>query len=562
MKSKLILEIAKNEQYLIDSRELFSIKFSTSDKFKNDKILLKNDDYYIILDGIILNKKQLLTENNSSNWTELIVELYEKLGRDFFKTLKGSYFGFVFNKKENTWDIFNDHIGTKQLFYFENENSFFISNDYTDLAKYLKSKQIKVSLNENAAYLILTYGFVFEDVTITNEIKKLLVGHSIKIDNAKLSTSKFFQLSNNPISVSEDEAIELLDQKFRESVKLAFEKDKEYDYEHVACLSGGLDSRMTVYVAHELGYTKQLNLTFSQSDYLDETIAKKIARDLKHEWIFKYLDNGTFLKNLEEITTLTSGNVLYYGLSHAQSLFSKLNFQTLGMIHSGQLGDVVIGSYSNEVSCHKPYKFGDGAFSKKLLHRIKGFDFKEEYENEEIFKMYIRGFYGINQGLASSMNVTETHSPFYDVDFLKFAFSIPIKYRNNHKLYIKWMKKKYPQACEYVWEREKVPVKYNFWIKIKGHKIPLSQVFNRILGKIGFVKYGSNTKNHMNPLQYWYESNPELKAWIDQYFKENINELNDYHNLKADCEKLFNSNEWTGKVQVLSLLSAIKLLNS
>ena len=124
------------------------------------------------------------------------------------------------------------------------------------------------------------------------------------------------------------------------------------------------------------------------------------------------------------------------------------------------------------------------------------------------------------------------------------------------------MKKKYPQACEYVWEREKVPVKYNCWIKIKGRKIPLSQIFNRVLGKIGFVKYGSNTKNHMNPLQYWYKSNPELKAWIDQYFKENINELNDYYNLKTDCEKLFNSDEWTGKVQVLSLLSAIKLLNS
>ena len=53
----------------------------------------------------------------------------------------------------------------------------------------------------------------------------------------------------------------------------------------MACLSGGLDSRMTVWVAHDLGYTHQLNMTFCQSNYLDFKIAQQIATDLRHDFM-------------------------------------------------------------------------------------------------------------------------------------------------------------------------------------------------------------------------------------------------------------------------------------
>src|SRR5690606_29863601 len=125
-----------------------------------------------------------------------------------------------------------------------------------------------------------------------NEIKRLMVGYYIKIKNNTLIHEKYYTLRNEPIEISEKEAIDEIDKRFRDAVELAFEKDKEYGYKHIATLSGGLDSRMTVWVAHELGYSNQLNLTFSQSNYLDETIAKEIAIELKHEWLFKALDNG------------------------------------------------------------------------------------------------------------------------------------------------------------------------------------------------------------------------------------------------------------------------------
>lgn len=64
----------------------------------------------------------------------------------------------------------------------------------------------------------------------------------------------------------------------------------------------------------------------------------------------------------------------------------------------------------------------------------------------------------------------------------------------------------------------------------------------------------------MNPMQYWYETNSSLRFFFDTYFRENINILSDYPELKMDCVKLFTEGKGTEKVQAISLLAAAKLL--
>lgn len=556
--SSFILDIQTNTKPGNKNGNTFSLEYKTSAKFHHDKVNFENDDFYLLLDGIVLNKKQLIDKSIQTNWADYLIVQYKKNGNQFFKQLKGSYYGFLFDKKENKWVVFTDHISSKPMYYAQFSNHIVFSNNYTGLVSHLKKKGEKVTLNEQGAWLLLSYGYVLEDITITNEIKRLMVGHCALVQNDKLTFEKFYTLTNIPIEISEEEAIEQIDKRFREAVQLAFEKDKEYGYKHVASLSGGLDSRMTVWVAHDLGYTNQLNLTFSQSNYLDETIPKQIAADLKHEWLFKALDNGNFLKNIDETTQITGGNVLYYGLAHGLSLYNYLNFEKLGILHSGQLGDVIIGTYASTTNPDNSYVFGDGAFSKKLLHAIKTLTFKEQYPNEEIFKMYIRGFYGMNLGLLGILEHTETYSPFYDIDFMEFALSIPLKLRFNHYIYKKWIITKYPKAANYIWEKDKVPVNYKYWLTLKGKKIPLNQLSKKMASQLGLASYGSNTKNNMNPLQYWFNTNSQLRKCIDDYFNEHIQLLNEYIQLKKDSETLFTEGNGTERVQVLSLLGAVK----
>lgn len=557
--SSLILDIKFPQSSENTNSDSFFLEYNTSLRFQNDKVNFENDEYYLLLDGIVLNKKQLLESNNAKNWTEYLITKYQNQGEDFFKNLKGSYYGFLFDKRENKWIVFTDHISSKPMFFYKSKDRIVFSNKFTELVNYLKKHGISITLNEQGAYLILSYGYVFEDTTITNEVKRLMVGYFIKIKNNTLTHEKFFTLRNEPIEISEKEAINEIDKRFRDAVELAFEKDKEYGYKHFATLSGGLDSRMTVWVAHELGYTNQLNLTFSQSNYLDETIAKAIAIELKHEWLFKALDNGSFLRNIDDTTKVTGGNVLYYGLAHGLSLYNYLNFENLGIAHSGQLAFALSGLHYSSFDNTRIGKIGDGAYSKKLLHRLT-IKFKENYKNEEILKAYIRGFYGTNQGNYGVQQYTETYSPFYDIDFMEFALSVPIKMRHNHSLYKKWILTKYSKAGEFIWTKTRQKInKRIINVKLRGKSIILNNLLYLFLRKVKSIKSGVPSDDSMNPLNYWYTTNKDIAKFQDEYFRENIHLIKD-KTLYADCVKLYYEGTAVEKNQVLSLLSASKWL--
>ena len=337
-------ETQTNEQDSIAYKDIRLNHFSNN-KFENDNLFLETTEYIIVLKGVILNKKALLEP--SLNWEESITALYLKEGNAFFKKFRGSFCGAFYVKKENKWVVFTDHIGSRALYYYKKGNAFFISSVISEIYAFLKDNNLSYSLNIQSAYNLLSYGYMLGDDTLCDDIHKIMPGDYLCIRDGSIEMINYYKLPKSKLegNVDEDQIIEMLDIKFREAIRLQFEKDREYSYKHLVTLSGGLDSRMTSWVAHQMGYVDQLNLTFSQNDYLDETIAKKIAAYLRHEWIFKALDNGTFLKDIDEISTISGGNALYYGLAHSNSIFKYLNYDTLGISHSGQLGDVIIGSF-------------------------------------------------------------------------------------------------------------------------------------------------------------------------------------------------------------------------
>ena len=556
-------EIAKSretqtiKQEYIEYKDIRLNHFSNN-KFENDNLFIETIDHIIVLKGVILNKKTLLKP--SLNWEETITALYLKEGDAFFKKFRGSFCGAFYDKKEDKWLVFTDHIGSRTLYFYKKGEVYFISSQISEIYTFLKDNDRSYSLNIDSAYNLLSYGYMLGDKTLCNDIHKIMPGNYLCIQDGSVEMINYYKLPKSKLegNVDEDEIIENLDIKFREAIRLQFEKDREYSYKHLVTLSGGLDSRMTSWVAHQMGYVDQINLTFSQSDYLDETIAKKIAADLGHEWIFKALDNGTFLKDIDEITNISGGNALYYGLAHSNSIYKYLNYDKLGISHSGQLGEVVIGSNITRLNTGDLKTLG-GKYSETLENKNSLNKSFESFEDLELAELYQRGFNGANEGLKIGQIYTETLSPFYNVDFWEYCLSIPIKNRMNHGIYLKWILSKYPDAANYKWEKiNALPSANHFSINYKGRQILLKKVPSLILQKLGLKLPSTSTKNHMNPLEYWYKTNNTLRTFQDNYFKENIHRITD-GSLKFDCQNLYNSGNAIEKNQVLTLLSAIKL---
>ncbi|OCL25570.1 asparagine synthase [Orenia metallireducens] len=557
LKEKLVKGKIEGKFYYLERR--------TNSKFLNDKIFKESENFIIITEGVILNRLDLIKKYKQNNFLDTVKEMYLQEGEQFFNEFRGSFSGIFYDKRKDKWVIYTSHIGDKQVFYCKLNNSIIFGSEINYLINYMNNNSYNYNLDIDAAYFLLTYGFMLEDYTLFKEIRKLNAGHYIKIQNNKFEVKEYYRLNNKPNEKqSEKDIIQNIDILFRNAVRAEFEKDIEYNYKHIAGLSGGLDSRMTTWVAHDLGYVDILNFTFSQSDYLDEKIAKKIASDLKHDFIFKALDNGEFLKDIEEVVGLSFGGALYYGLAHGKSCLDLINLDNFGLVHTGQLGDVILGTFFSSLNNQnqQTFKIGDGSYSKKLINRLNNIDLKYDYKNEEIFKFYGRGFTGANQGLLPIQEVTEATSPFYYLEFINYCLEIPLKYRYNHYIYFKWIKERYPNAANYKWEKIDAKITEPI-LNIMGRKIPLKHLpkkfFNKLRGKLGFGDNSMNTSFHMNPLDYWYNTNKNLKKFMDCYYKDNIKLLNSYSDLKKDCEKLYTIGNVTEKNQVLTLLSAIKI---
>jgi asparagine synthase (glutamine-hydrolysing) len=336
---------------------------------------------------------------------------------------------------------------------------------------------------------------------------------------------------------------------------------------------------MTVMVAHEMGYVDQLNITFSQSGYLDFSIAQQIAIDLHHEWLFKPLDGGDFIIKNNFLTQISYGSGCILG--HGYSMEKLINYDDFGIIHTGQLGDVVIGTYLKKMEYKQSPKITDGAYSQELCERLESYKLKYQYEDSELFMMYNRGFCGIGQGLLTFQENSESHSPFTDVDFFEFCYSIPLEYRFNHKIYIDWILSKYPRAAEYIWEniqRKIQPIK-NKKVKtmhIAGYEVPhfieyrsfFKYVKGFIYRRLGIIKKGQKAKTivqtskyNMNPIDYWYNTNPMIKLFMEKFWGESKEYIPDSQ-LKNDMTHLYEDCVVYDKLQCLSVLSAIKMITS
>lgn len=529
------------------------------DKFKEDKICYIDDNYLVMLDGVVFNKNYLKNFYHC-DWIRTIIKMYEDKGNTFFDYFRGSFSGVLYDKYKDTLILFSDHIGSKFIYYLNQDDFSIMSSFIPNIYEFLKKTNTYYSLSVENAYVLLTYGYMLENRTLCSEIFKLRPGCYITIINDKLSERYYCRLNNEPVNISDSDAIEMIDEHFRSSLKLEFEKDIEYGYsQHLVALSGGLDSRMTSLVAHDMGYINQLNYTFSQSNYLDETTPKKIAEDYGHEWIFKALDSGLWLLDFDYIVSQTGGNVLYFGSAHGNSLMKNLYIGDMGMFHTGLLGDVTIGrSYCGKTD-NEQYKRLDGSFGGTLADKVRDVKFKETFENREIGVLYNRGFSGIQNATQVGYSLNESFAPFENIDLIKACLQLPY-HKTREYYYKKWIISKYPKAADYVWTGLKGAKITDRTININGRDVPLSQIIPRakrfVLRRI-VPNHMHVKKEGMNPIGYYLHSNMVLQKKINNYISENIGLIQDT-TLLSDLQKLCNGVNGIEKVQAITLIEAVR----
>ena len=348
---------------------------------------------------------------------------------------------------------------------------------------------------------------------------------------------------------TEKEAIDNLEDAFQTALDLEYEKDLEYGYSHLATLSGGLDSRMNVMLANSKGYKNDL-FCFSESDYLDERIAKKIARDLALKIETISLENGHYLHDLSENVHMYNGAVSYISSAHLNSALKKLELKKYGLIHTGQIGDGILGGFVTEV-IDKKSNYRSKKMSTRFLHKVN-FDDKilNKYSSEEVYKLTNRVGNFTNCGsFAIANHQSYLASPFMDTDFIETCLSISPKLKLGSQIYINWIKKCHPDIAKYKWERTGFRPNANWKTEVSRYTNKLKKEYYKILDK--------EYKLSMNPLDYWYKNNKDLTFFYNSYYASGIRRIED-SKLKEDFDFMFREGTFFEKSVVISVLEFIK----
>ena len=540
-------------------KDNFLIYSNFNEKFSGDKVFHDDDEIAIILDGVIVNNKELQKKYSTSNNFDLINKMYKMHGIKFVDMLRGNYYGVIYDHNNNNVHAFTNHLGNKPLYrYFDKDSRTLVfSSDFYDILKVLNDLGINYSLDELGAYYLLTFGYMIMDTTLIKEVKKVNPGTIITYDYESLVENQYYFIDNEDyLTDSEDSIIKNMYELFTSSIDQSFSKDEEYGYKHLCYLSGGLDSRMIPMAAKRLGYNNITTLTFSENNSRDERIARKIASDMSFENIFKSLNNGNFLKNVSEVVDANFGQIVYSGAAHLFDATNSLNLEPYGFIYNGNLADAMHGDYIEGIT-HTSPSLENWAYSKRLLSKVAFIEkaVKEKYGNEERFAIYNRGINAIYNGSISMTDKMETCEAYTHYDIIKYCSRMEPKYKYKEAIFLKMIQKYYPEATNYKWQKWNLkPTELN--TKFMGTFA--GKVF-RVLD--GQIQLHFSQSNNMNPFNKWYKENSELRDFINNYIKDNIEILSPFIELKKDCEEICINGNITEKTQVMTLIQFMKRIS-
>ena len=191
--------------------------------------------YAIVYNGEVFNFKDLIKEFNlkcdTNCDTEVILNLYIKIGPNFIEKLNGMFSFCIYDSLTDIVYVGRDRYGIKPMFYFQTESGFVISSEIKPLLNYTKS-------NDLDSFSIRQYkkmrGFK-PGRTLFKEIKEFLPGHFS--EGASIDPKKYWEASFGFEKKYDREEFSYL---FNKSINDCTISDVSYD----CMLSGGLDSSL------------------------------------------------------------------------------------------------------------------------------------------------------------------------------------------------------------------------------------------------------------------------------------------------------------------------------
>ncbi len=241
---------------------------------------------WIVFNGEIFNARELRAEwlegvdfQSDHSDTEVLVNLYEKLGSKVVDRLNGMFGFVIYDAEKNVLFGARDPLGIKPLFYYQSADRFAFSSE---LKSFRVLPGIDFELDVNAIGHYLGCQTILAPRTVYRSIRKLRPGECFTYDlkSRRLDVRRYWRpdYPDRPIT-DRNEARELVRSEFQAAVERWSRSDVP-----IACsLSGGIDSSAVVGALADGGRSglKTFSLGFNDAPDIDE---RKLAASVVERW--------------------------------------------------------------------------------------------------------------------------------------------------------------------------------------------------------------------------------------------------------------------------------------
>ena len=377
---------------------------------------IHNEDrtVWVVFNGEIYNFPDLCRELQGRGHqfythsdTEVIVHLYEEMGADCVKKLRGMFAIALYDTKRDVLLLARDRLGKKPLHYaLYQDRLLFGSEIKTILAVHPELAEI----DSEGLLQYFYFGYIPDPHTVFQRIRKLPAGHLMEFRQGEAKIRQYWDLpeyGTHP-PIREDECLDELERRLEEAVRIRLISDVPLG----ALLSGGVDSSIIVALMARTSAkpVKTFSIGFRAEQFNESEYARLVAERFgteHHELILE--------PDLEETLTYLSGMMEEpFGDSSMLPTYyvSRMARQKVTVALSGDGGDELFAGYDRYLVAMERRKFDP-------LSRWLGPIYRDR-----IHGMIPAGMYGKNLAWNATLNERDRY-----LDGLSF---FPALHRERH----------------------------------------------------------------------------------------------------------------------------------
>lgn len=405
----------------------------------------------------------------SQSDTEVILHAYQEWGEDCVNLFNGQFAFAIWDRNQQRLFLARDRFGVKPLYYYHDAQKFVFASEIKAILEY---PNVPRSINPQALNEYFTFQNLLTDATLFKDIRLLPAGCFLIVDRDGVRQTRYWDycFSNEPVSMSEDEAAEELFRLFKQAVTRQLISDVPV----ASYLSGGMDSGSITAVARQhLGRIMTFTCGFDLSSAtglemgFDERARAEIMANLFKTEHYEVVLHAGDMENVMP-SLVWHLEDLRVGQCYPNYYVARLAGKFVKVVLSGAGGDELFGGYpwryyrgmnsGNQAEFYRNYyEFWQrltpdedkAKLFKPAVHQsmnghstfdvfcdvMRGGDLRyetgEDFFNASLYfeiKTFLHGLLVVEDKVSMAHSL-EARVPFLDNDLVDFAMRLPPRFK-------------------------------------------------------------------------------------------------------------------------------------